>query len=604
MRSSPEKTRGSPTRSWNIICRVLRATSCPASLEGVCVGIADRIDTITGCFSVGLIPSGSEDPYGLRRQSVAILNMLFERGLRLSLVDAHRRGLQGLRPQEAGRRQGRGRIRSISSVSGLPACSRPKGSAPMWWMPRCRWTSTIRSSRGRRCGRSTRCRTSEDYQPLVTALKRAGNILPKDFAGTVKKGLLKQDAEKALYEAFTEIKDRVKEKTAKLDFRGALADIASLRKPVDAFFDTVMVMDKDAEVKNNRLALLAGITGLFSRIADFSRLVAEHRRDNITDYRSQRDRSQPRRGYEPVLLISGSWLLNIRCIKNYSRRIGHMATGKKYIYFFGNGKADGTGTMKDLLGGKGAGLAEMTNAGVPVPPGFTITTEVCNLFYELGKRVPEGLDAEMREYMKKMEDALGGRFKFGDVEPAAARVRPLRLQVLHARHDGHGPEPGPERPDDPGPHPHDRQRALRLGRLPPVHPDVRQRGDGHREGRVRAHHPRGEEKEEGQPRYRSDGRGPEGARRQVQGQGEADHEARIPAGPLGAAHHGARCGLRFLEQPPRHHLPQAERHPRQPRHGRERPGHGLRQHGRHLGHRRGLHPRTLRPAPRSSTAST
>jgi pyruvate,orthophosphate dikinase len=100
-----------------------------------------------------------------------------------------------------------------------------------------------------------------------------------------------------------------------------------------------------------------------------------------------------------------------------------MATGKKYIYFFGSGKADGAGQMKDLLGGKGAGLAEMTNAGVPVPPGFTITTEVCNLFYELGRKVPAGLDGEMREYMKRMEDALGGSFKFGDPE------RPLLVSV-------------------------------------------------------------------------------------------------------------------------------------------------------------------------------
>jgi len=100
-----------------------------------------------------------------------------------------------------------------------------------------------------------------------------------------------------------------------------------------------------------------------------------------------------------------------------------MAIAKKLIYFFGNGKADGTGTMKDLLGGKGAGLAEMTNAGVPVPPGFTITTEVCNLFYDLGKRVPEGLDGEMRDFMKKMEDALGGKFKFGDLD------RPLLVSV-------------------------------------------------------------------------------------------------------------------------------------------------------------------------------
>jgi glycyl-tRNA synthetase beta chain len=116
-------------------------------------------------------------------------------------------------------------------------------------------------------------RTSDDYRPLVTALKRAGNIVPKDFAGTVKKGLLKEDAEKDLFAAYTDIRDRAKERTAQLDFRGALADIASLRNPVDAFFDKVMVMDKDAEVKNNRLALLAGITGLFSGIADFSRLV-------------------------------------------------------------------------------------------------------------------------------------------------------------------------------------------------------------------------------------------------------------------------------------------------------------------------------------------
>jgi len=100
-----------------------------------------------------------------------------------------------------------------------------------------------------------------------------------------------------------------------------------------------------------------------------------------------------------------------------------MATGKKYIYFFGNGKADGSGTMKDLLGGKGAGLAEMTNAGVPVPPGFTITTEVCNVFYEIGNRVPEGLDADMRVYMKKMEDALAGKFIFGNVD------RPLLVSV-------------------------------------------------------------------------------------------------------------------------------------------------------------------------------
>jgi pyruvate,orthophosphate dikinase len=80
------------------------------------------------------------------------------------------------------------------------------------------------------------------------------------------------------------------------------------------------------------------------------------------------------------------------------------------IYFFGDGKADGNGQMRDLLGGKGAGLAEMTNAKVPVPPGFTITTEVCNLFYSNNMKAPSSLDAEMKEAMGKVEQIMGARF--------------------------------------------------------------------------------------------------------------------------------------------------------------------------------------------------
>jgi len=243
----------------------------PKALEGACVGIADRIDTIAGCFSVGLIPSGSEDPYGLRRQSIAILTMLFDRSKHLSLVPLVAEACKGFGLKaDASKKVNadvldflRQRLAGMMTTEGLrsdvvdaalsvsfddPLVAREKVKALDGW------------------------RASEDYQPLVTALKRAGNIVPKDFHGTVKKTLLKEDAEKELAAAFGEIKDRVQEKTAKLDFRGALADIASLRKPVDAFFDTVMVMDKDESVKSNRLALLAGITGLFSAIADFSRL--------------------------------------------------------------------------------------------------------------------------------------------------------------------------------------------------------------------------------------------------------------------------------------------------------------------------------------------
>jgi len=83
---------------------------------------------------------------------------------------------------------------------------------------------------------------------------------------------------------------------------------------------------------------------------------------------------------------------------------------KKYIYFFGEGKAEGKGDMKDLLGGKGAGLAEMTNAGIPVPPGFTITTEMCKYYYKHNKQLPKDFDSELEKYLKKLEKVTGKEF--------------------------------------------------------------------------------------------------------------------------------------------------------------------------------------------------
>jgi pyruvate,orthophosphate dikinase len=94
---------------------------------------------------------------------------------------------------------------------------------------------------------------------------------------------------------------------------------------------------------------------------------------------------------------------------------------KKFVYFFGNGKAEGEGTMKAELGGKGAGLAEMTNAGVPVPPGFTITTETCRLYYEHGKKVPDAIDKEMQVHLAKLEKSLGKKF--------GHRANPLLVSV-------------------------------------------------------------------------------------------------------------------------------------------------------------------------------
>ena len=99
-----------------------------------------------------------------------------------------------------------------------------------------------------------------------------------------------------------------------------------------------------------------------------------------------------------------------------------MAEKKKPIYFFGNGKADGSAKMRELLGGKGAGLHEMTRIGIPVPPGFTITTEVCKYYYDHDRRYPKDLDVRINAALGRMEKILDRRF--GDAEtPLLVSVR-------------------------------------------------------------------------------------------------------------------------------------------------------------------------------------
>src|SRR3990170_7066935 len=97
------------------------------------------------------------------------------------------------------------------------------------------------------------------------------------------------------------------------------------------------------------------------------------------------------------------------------------ATAAKLVYRFGGGRADGSAEMRDLLGGKGAGLAEMTNLGIPVPPGFTITTEVCTAFYKNNRQYPARLEEQVREGVRFVEALLDRRF--GDAE------RPLLFSI-------------------------------------------------------------------------------------------------------------------------------------------------------------------------------
>jgi len=113
----------------------------------------------------------------------------------------------------------------------------------------------------------------------------------------------------------------------------------------------------------------------------------------------------------------------------------------RWVYAFGGGSADGDASMKDLLGGKGANLAEMCSIGLPVPPGFTVTTEACVHYYANGDQYPADLAAGRRWPRPGRDDHRQAVRRRG--QPAAG-VGPLRRPRLHAGHDGHGSQPRPE----------------------------------------------------------------------------------------------------------------------------------------------------------------
>jgi glycyl-tRNA synthetase beta chain len=247
----------------------------PKTATGAVLAIADKIDSICGCFSVGLIPTGASDPYALRRQGIGIVNIMLDKGFAFSLNDLIVKSLELFHEkadfpiQETVEKVHafiQNRMAHILVEKGFSkdvvtaVTSAGAENVPNVWQR----VKALQDLKG-----------APDFEPLAAAFKRVVNIIKKTAGGPqgqVREDLLSHATEKELFAAFKEVQVQVAELFINGDFEKALLIIASLKDPVDAFFDGVLVMAEDAEVRNNRLALLGSIAALFDQFADFSKL--------------------------------------------------------------------------------------------------------------------------------------------------------------------------------------------------------------------------------------------------------------------------------------------------------------------------------------------
>jgi glycyl-tRNA synthetase beta chain len=243
----------------------------PASDIGAIVSICDKLDTICGCFGVGLIPTGSADPYALRRSAIGVINIILDREYRISLSDGIDKSLQLLgtkltRPVADVKADVleffRGRF--TNQQGDQFATDVVEAAVSVGYIDLVEAAARIRAL--------SEFTEHPDFEALAVAFKRIGNIIKEGVDAPVDSALFQDPAEGGLYKAFQAAKTSVETLVAKGAWLDALTEIATLRGPVDTFFDKVMVMAEDEKVKTNRLALLTAMARMFGKVADFSRI--------------------------------------------------------------------------------------------------------------------------------------------------------------------------------------------------------------------------------------------------------------------------------------------------------------------------------------------
>ena len=254
----------------------------PQTLEGGILALADKIDTLAGCFSVGAVPTGSKDPFALRRAAAGVVRIIVEQELRLDIAEAICQATATVRKQlaDAGSADSPPAIMIFieeraryffREVAAYPYDEVNAVFAAGW---------DDLTQLKQRLEALHQIRPTPDFEPLAISFKRIRNILekaggPAQFSrGQNRESLMESGAERALYDAFHTLRSQVAAFRKAYNYEEALRRIASLRPVVDNYFDVVLVNASDPALRQNRLTLLAQLLQEFSTIADFSEIVA------------------------------------------------------------------------------------------------------------------------------------------------------------------------------------------------------------------------------------------------------------------------------------------------------------------------------------------
>jgi len=247
----------------------------PETDIGAAVAIADKIDMVCGCFGVGLIPTGTADPYGLRRHTLGILSILEARSLRIPLQELVDRSLATLSAKlKSPAAEVRKKVMEFVGARYLNLqVSRgvPQDLAEAVLAAGLTDVVDLRS----KLTSLVAFRADAAFEPLAEVFKRAINIT-KGYDGplAVSDGLFEHDAERALHAAAAGVAERVAAAARDGRYDEAFREMAGLQPLVAAFFEKVLVMAEDEKVRNNRLALLKGLSAAFSSVADFSKVAS------------------------------------------------------------------------------------------------------------------------------------------------------------------------------------------------------------------------------------------------------------------------------------------------------------------------------------------